>query len=132
MGLASRPEPRQRRGPADPAMCTARVCYDHLAGERGVWLFAQLRRRNVLEPSAGARKFFAPLGIDVDALANARRPFTRTCLDWTERRPHLAGALGAAILDRMFTLRWARRELDSRAVSFSPSGERAFRTSFES
>jgi DNA-binding transcriptional ArsR family regulator len=131
MGIASRPEPRHRTGPSDPALRAARVCYDHLAGERGVWLFAQLRRRNVLEPSAHARTFFAPLGIDVDALSNARRPLTRTCLDWSERRPHLAGSLGAAILARVFTLRWARRELDGRAVIFSPSGERAFRAHFE-
>lgn len=131
MGIATRPEPRMRRGPSDPAMRAARVCYDHLAGERGVWLFAQLRRRNVLEPSSHARTFFAAIGIDIDALTGARRPFMRTCLDWSERRPHAAGALGAAILDRVLTLRWARRELDSRAVTFSPSGERAFRAHFE-
>lgn len=135
-GIAGRRAPR-RRGPADSALRHARVCYDHLAGERGVWLFDQLRRREIL--SAGnpvtiapqARTFFASFGIEVDALEHQRRPLCRACLDWSERRPHLAGALGAAILHRIFTLRWARRDLDSRAVAFSASGDRAFRAQFE-
>lgn len=132
-GIATR-EPK-RRGPADPALRHARVCYDHLAGERGVWLFEQLRNRELLTATLAipksARGFFTDFGIDLDALATSRRPLCRTCLDWSERRHHLAGALGTALLQRVFSLRWARRELDSRAVAFTPSGDRAFRAQFE-
>jgi len=120
--VASRRGPRRRTGPADPALRFARVCYDHLAGERGVQLYERLRDRKLLE----SRPFFARIGIDLDALAQSRRALTRTCLDWSERRHHLGGALGAAILDRIFALRWAKRELDGRAVIFSANGERAF------
>ena len=65
----------------------------------------------------------ARIGIDLGALRVLRRPLLRPCLDWSERRSHLAGALGAALLDRLLTLRLARRELDSRALRFSPRGE---------
>lgn len=131
MGMASRRGPRRRIGPSDPALRLARVCYDHLAGERGVWLLAQLHDRKLLggrdgcDLSHDAESFFARFGIDIEALAKSRRPLCRPCLDWSERRHHLGGALGAAILDRIFANRWARRELDSRVVVFSASGERA-------
>lgn len=117
----------KRRGPSDPALREARVCYDHLAGARGVWLCDRLlaSTREPLSLSTRAAAFFTTLGIDLDALRSQRRPLLRTCLDWTERRPHLAGAAGAAILDRMFALRWARRETDSRTVVFTAQGERA-------
>jgi DNA-binding transcriptional ArsR family regulator len=127
MEIASRRGPRRRTGPADPALRTARVCYDHLAGERGVWLMDQLRDRKLLDPSPHAEEFFSGFGIDIPSLSKSRRPLCRPCLDWSERRHHLGGALGAAILDRIFTLRWARRELDSRAVVFSANGERSMR-----
>ncbi len=133
MGIAARRGPRRRTGPADPALRVARVCYDHLAGERGVWLMDQLRERRLIdgfEVSLDAEPFFTRLGIDVASLAKLRRPLCRPCLDWSERRHHLGGALGAAILDRIFTLRWARRELDSRAVVFSAGGERSLRRLF--
>lgn len=129
-GLAAQ-LPRKRPGPADPALRHARVCYDHLAGERGVWLLDTLRARNVLtgrdgcSVSPGGEAFFARLGIDLDALSKSRRTLCRPCLDWSERRHHLGGALGAAILERIFALRWARREPDSRIVVFSREGERA-------
>lgn len=115
------------RGPSDPALREARVCYDHLAGVRGVWLCERLieSSREPITLSPRSASFFNTLGIDVDALSAQRRPFIRTCLDWTERRPHLAGALGAAMLDRMFALRWARRETGSRIVVFTAAAERA-------
>ena len=115
-----------RTGPSDPGLRVARVCYDHLAGERGVWMFEQLQNRKLLEN----RAFFTKLGIDLDALSRSRRPLTRTCLDWSERRHHLGGSLGAAILDRIFALRWAKRELDGRAVVFTPRGAETFRAAF--
>ena len=96
----------------------------------GVWLLERLHERKILangNVSRGGRTFFEQFGIDLDGLAKSRRAFSRTCLDWSERRHHLGGALGAAILDRIFALRWARRELDGRAVIFSANGERAFR-----
>jgi DNA-binding transcriptional ArsR family regulator len=133
MEIASRRGPRRHTGPADPALRVARVCYDHLAGERGVWLLDQLRNQELIDECAlspNAAPFFTRLGIDVASLAKSRRPLCRPCLDWSERRHHLGGALGAAILDRIFTLRWARRELDSRAVIFSANGERALRRLF--
>lgn len=71
-------------------------------------------------------RHFSEFGIDVAALRAAIRPVCRSCLDWSERRPHLAGALGARILDRVFELGWARRARDSRAVHFTPQGEAAF------
>jgi len=63
-------------------------------------------------------------GVDLAALNDSRRPPIRLCLDWSERRHHLGGALGAAILARILTLRWARRDPDTRAITFSPTGER--------
>lgn len=109
-----------RTGPSDSALREARVCYDHLAGARGVWLFENLRSRDFLSETLTitplGHAFFTRLGVDVDALSRTRRPLARTCLDWSERRPHLAGALGAAILQRMFALRWAQRDMTSRAV----------------
>lgn len=126
----------RRPGPTDPALRAARVCYDHLAGERGVWMLEQLRAMRVLPSGdgdglpAGGEAFFARLGIDLRALRQGRRPLCRLCLDWSERRHHLGGALGAAILDRMLTQRWARRQPGTRAVLFTPAGERALRHTF--
>lgn len=128
--------PQQRIGPRDPALPYARVCYDHLAGERGVWLLERLRDgaylagRDGCEVTADGARFFASFGVDVDATAKRSRTFARLCLDWSERRHHLGGALGAAVLQRMFALRWARRELDSRAVEFSDEGTRAIEALF--
>jgi DNA-binding transcriptional ArsR family regulator len=131
MGVAASRAPRRRTGPADPAMRIARVCYDHLAGERGVWLFEQLRERGVVEGrdsctiTRDGETFLTRFGIDVETMTKSRRALCRPCLDWSERRPHLGGAIGAALLARIFALRWARRETNSRAVVFSPAGERA-------
>ena len=131
MDLVARP--RTGKITCPPQLRVARVCYDHLAGERGVWLLTQLRDRKLLTGRDGltlshdGEAFFAKFGIDVDALSQSRRPLCRPCLDWSERRHHLGGALGAAILDRIFALRWARRELDSRAVQFSQRGEQELR-----
>ncbi len=124
-------------GPADLAMRTARACYDHLAGEYGVLVFESLLRRQLLvqrgkglDVSPRGERFAADLGIDVPALRRSRRPLCLACLDWSERRHHLAGALGAALLGRILALGWARRSRGSRAIVFSALGERALRARF--
>jgi DNA-binding transcriptional ArsR family regulator len=106
---------RVRAGPRDAALRVARVCYDHLAGETAVALIHSLTRQDLITDeatpavTAAGRKFFAGLGIDTDALARGRRPICRRCLDWSERRSHLGGALGAELLDWILAQRWARR-----------------------
>ena len=126
---------RVRPGPRDAAMRVARVCYDHLAGEQAVAMLDRLVEKEIilcndqeirLGPSAASH--FAAIGIDVDA--KPRRPVCRACLDWSVRRSHLAGTLGAAILDKILAEKWARREKDSRAVIFSPPGKQAFEKVF--
>ena len=134
MGVAARAgHLRTRPGPADPAIRKARVCYDHLAGEMGVALFDALTKRGHLaargEELRLTRKgaqHLSGLGIDVEALGALRRPLCRPCLDWSMRRTHLAGSLGAALLDRIFALGWAARDPSSRAVLFTRRGEAAF------
>ncbi len=128
---------RVRPGPRDAALRKARSCYDHLAGELGVLVYDSLIARRLLQPSvgapllaAGARPFFADLGIDVDALSAQRRPMCRACLDWSMRRHHLAGTLGAALLGRWLALGWARRVRGSRVIAFTPPGEAALRAHF--
>ena len=126
-----------RTGPSDPALREARVCYDHLAGARAVALYDALVSRRYLELAPGGivvtstgRRFFSDAGIDVGSLAASRRPVCRVCLDWSARRHHLAGSLGAAILDLALDRRWARREKSSRIVTFSATGGREFARTF--
>jgi DNA-binding transcriptional ArsR family regulator len=130
--------PRVASGPADPAMRKARTCYDHLAGELGVLVYDSLRQQGFLRAGADelaltddGRKFCERFDIDLGALAASRRPLCLPCLDWSVRRHHLAGALGAAILEQCLTLRWARRHRSTRVVSFSALGERALRGRFK-
>jgi DNA-binding transcriptional ArsR family regulator len=106
----------------------ARTCYDHLAGALGVALLERLKRQRLLTPklevtSRGADRF-AKLGIEIDELARGRRPLTRACLDWTERRHHLAGALGAALATSFLERGWIERRRDSRAVRVTEDGRR--------
>lgn len=137
MGVAGdRGSTSRRTGPSDPALRIARVCYDHLAGERGVWLLAQLRARGLLAGrdgcgiSAAGEQFFAGFGLDLDHIAQSRRVLARACLDWSERRDHLGGALGAAIFARLLDRGWAQREAGGRVVTFTANGARAFRRRF--
>jgi DNA-binding transcriptional ArsR family regulator len=138
MGLAARSgHLRTRTGPRDPALRRARVCYDHLAGELGVGLYDGLHRRGYLDAAEGGValtpkgvRALDVFGIDVAELQHQRRPMCKNCLDWSARRPHLAGSLGAALLDRFYALKWARREKDSRVVTFTPPGERELRDRF--
>lgn len=130
---ADRGHLRHRPGPKDAAMRKARVCYDHLAGDLGVRMFDSLVARGCLTfgsstiaLAAEGERFVADFGIDLGKLRASRRPLCRCCLDWSERRDHLAGSLGAAFFDRVLEKGWARRESGSRAVHFTPPGEAAF------
>ena len=138
MGLAARTgHLRTRTGPKDLALRRARVCYDHLAGELGVAMFDILAERaliaidgdSVALTEAG-RAFAGEFGIDLAAIGQGRRPLCKACLDWSARRSHLAGALGAAILGRIYALGWATREPGSRVVVFSSDGKTAFAAAF--
>ena len=137
-GLAERTgHTRLRTGPREPALRRARVCYDHLAGDMGVAILDSLTARSMivgsgetLALSAAGERFMTALGLDLGALSVQRRPLCKGCLDWSVRRSHLAGALGAALLQRFYALGWARREPGTRIVSFSARGLEAFREIF--
>lgn len=112
------------------AIRRARTCYDHLAGTLGVALTERLVEANLLalfdqgyEVTPSGFDRFAGFGIDLDALRGRRRPLTRRCLDWTERRYHLAGALGAALTRCLVERGWIDRTSSTRAVRLTPTGE---------
>jgi DNA-binding PadR family transcriptional regulator len=113
-------------------MARGRTCYDHLAGRLGVAVLDALvgrglvaLRRGVALTEAG-QLWLADLGVDVDDLARQRRPLLRSCLDWTERRPHLAGSVGAAVCTRFTDEGWVERGT-GRTVRVTDSGSRALR-----
>lgn len=127
--------PRKAQGLRDvnrgKAIRRARTCYDHLAGQLGVELTEALERRRLLrrcdggwEVTPAGCRYFAGRGIDIPALRVRRRTLVRPCLDWTERRPHLAGALGAALAAHLFEQRFIEHLPGSRAVRVTPAGER--------
>lgn len=114
------------------ALARARTCYDHLAGRLGVMITDAMTESGLLDQSVGIALtasglawLHAELGVDVAAMTAARRPVARSCLDWTERRPHLGGAAGAAICERFFALGWITRIGTARAVKVSPAGQQA-------
>jgi hypothetical protein len=119
---------------------TARTCYDHIAGALGVALHDRFKALGWLSKGTGAddaceltragSAAFEALGIDVDATRALRRRFAYACLDWSERRPHVGGALGAAILHIALKRKWVRQDLDSRALTITSSGRRELRTRF--
>lgn len=124
-------------GPRDEALRRARTCYDHIAGRLGLALAESLQRDGhvVLADGAGivtpaGMQFLTGFGIELDAGPSSKRPLCRTCLDWSERRPHLAGRLGAALLARLLDLRWVARVPDSRALSITKAGESGLARSF--
>jgi DNA-binding transcriptional ArsR family regulator len=138
MGVAARAgHLRTRPGPSDSLMRKARVCYDHLAGEMGVQLLDSLVARGRIANGEGelaltrkGERFLEEFGIEFKSLEVSRRPLCKSCLDWSMRRAHLAGALGAALLDRIYDLDWARREKNGRTLIFTPRGEKRFREAF--
>lgn len=139
LGSISTP-PRARADVPHPRaaddMYTARSCYDHLAGRIAVDIASALEESKIIRArdnrdydlGRSGRAWFAHLGIDVDALRRSRRAFARQCLDWTERRPHIAGALGAALCSRLIALGWIARRRDTRAFRVTHNGARALRS----
>jgi DNA-binding transcriptional ArsR family regulator len=135
--LAIAPQRRSRslRESSDgEAIGHARTCYDHLAGELGVAITDSLEHQRLigdhsegfpLTPAGHER--LSRLGIDIDALQHGRRTLTRPCLDWTERRPHLAGSLAAALASRLLELGWIQRRAGTRALTVTDTGRRRLR-----
>ncbi|TGX55918.1 ArsR family transcriptional regulator [Sphingomonas gei] len=124
-----------RTGPRDRAMRHARICYDHLAGEVGVALFARMVAQghvrlaeNGAEITGPGARFLADLGIDMTHQRGA--PACRLCLDWTERRHHLAGRAGAALCRLALDSGWMRRVEGTRALNVTPTGIAALRKHF--
>jgi DNA-binding transcriptional ArsR family regulator len=117
----------------------ARTCYDHMAGKTAVQLHDRLIELGWLitvangsgyEVTGDGVKTFALLGIDLDVTRALRRRFACPCLDWSERRPHLGGALGAAILKVALKKRWVTQELNSRVLNITLSGRRELKDLF--
>lgn len=119
-----------REASAGSAMARGRTCYDHLAGRLGIVLTEALTERGLLRQDTGfaltdaGLEWFGGAGIPLDR--SGRRPLARACLDWTERRPHLAGTAGAALCRHALDSGWCVRIGSERAVRVTPSGERAF------
>lgn len=128
---------RTRTGPADGALRDARVCYNHLAGARGIAMFDAMVTRGDLQMlgegialTVQGAAFVRRFGVDFTALERGRAPLCRACLDWSARRTHLAGSLGRAMLSQIETLGWAKRQDGSRIVAFTPKGRAAFDQEF--
>jgi DNA-binding transcriptional ArsR family regulator len=145
MQVASGPgstRPPRVVGPKDAKLRMARTCYDHLAGRLGVALadalvgggHVELAGDGGLVTDIGV-EFFDRIGIDLDAAATrsgirSARILCRPCLDWSERRPHIAGRVGAALCAHSLGQGWIRRIKETRAVTITPQGERVFREQF--
>jgi DNA-binding transcriptional ArsR family regulator len=128
---------RTQPGPKDQALRKARVCYNHLAGDMGIRLYDSLVARGFLEIgragldlTPAGEHFAGAFGVDLTGLRSARAPLCRECLDWSERRSHLAGSLGRAFLSGIVERGWAARDAGSRVVRFSRQGEAAFAEAF--
>jgi DNA-binding transcriptional ArsR family regulator len=132
LALLARPRPVRslRQSQRAEALCFARTCYDHLAGVVGVATADALVRTGALrpagdrdyQPTATGERLLGGLGVDVAALRRRRRAFARRCLDWTERTPHLSGALGAALLERLLELGWLARGPVPRGLLLTAAG----------
>lgn len=128
---------RKRTGPRDAELRQARVCYNHLAGDMGTQMFDSLIAQGHLafdgedlELTKKGVAFATDFEIDIQGLRKARAPVCRECLDWSERRSHLAGSLGRAFLSRFEELSWAKRDQKTRVVTFSRNGAEEFNTLF--
>lgn len=133
--------PRTRTGPRDEDLRLARTCYDHLAGWLGVSLADTMAARRwveieddaaVVTPEGARNLSFVGIALgEAEANVARARPLCRPCLDWSERRPHLAGRLGAALCTHGLEHNWIRKRANSRALEITPSGWRALRARFD-
>jgi len=138
MAVVADAPPRYRpRSKLDDAMRDARTCYDHFAGKLGVGITDALCALGHVtlseeggELSEKGMVFFAKFGIDLAAARTRRRIFCRPCLDWTERRPHLGGTVGAVLAQHCFDLKWVQRTQGSRALIVTPAGRRGLTDTF--
>lgn len=126
-----------RTGPRDAALRVARGCYDHMAGTLAVNIMdAMIGRGHIeFEGDGGSvtdrgRSFFEELSIDIATAAQSKRVFCRPCLDWSERRFHLAGAVGAAIMQQSLELKWVKRQDSTRALAITKAGREGFQKAF--
>ncbi len=134
MGLVAADQALSTRiGPSVSALRHARVCYNHLAGDMGIRLYDSLMaqgvlslKKNELVLTHSGFEFVTEFGIDIHTLQKGRAKLCRECLDWSERRSHLAGSLGRAFLSQFEALRWVKRGTDSRAIKFSRKGAEQF------
>ncbi|UII32861.1 transcriptional regulator [Fulvivirga ulvae] len=116
--------------PKPSGITYARTCYDHVAGKLGVSLTESLVQYGVLQPTEKAydltkkgQEWFLSLGVDTEALRQQKRSFAHQCLDWSERRAHLAGALGASMLQIMLDNDWVRKKKNTRELLITPKGK---------
>jgi DNA-binding transcriptional ArsR family regulator len=135
-------QPRRKFVPTTPTRLRAgRVCYDHLAGHLGVSLhdrFKELKwlsratseAEDAYELTVEGVKALESLGLDIEETRKLRRRFAYACLDWSERRPHIGGALGSALLQAALKRKWVTRDLDSRAIHVTNTGRREFSARF--
>jgi hypothetical protein len=133
---------RGRLVPSTPSrLLVARTCYDHMAGKLGMLLHSRFKamgwlsvgpapKGNACDLSIEGAKAFECLGIDLEEARISRRRFAYECLDWSERQPHLGGALGAAFLRIALQRRWVVQDLDSRALSITSRGRREILSRF--
>ncbi len=137
MALTPQPKTPHRSG-ASFELGFVRTCYDHLAGTVATALYDRLQAQGTLavtaegiELTAAGSDRLGALGIDPEGLRHGRRPLARGCLDWTERREHLAGALGAALLNTFRERKWVTPRREPRALRITATGRRELATHFE-
>lgn len=135
--VASEPKRFRPTGPKDAAMRLARTCYDHLAGHLAVCVAESMEARGFLSLSedgaslsAEGRRYVCEFGVDLDRAVARRRVFCKACLDWSERRFHIGGVLGAALLDRFIAIGWLRRATSGRSLTITRAGEAGFAREF--
>ncbi len=130
--------PKTKTGPSDPRLRKSRVCYDHLAGELGVVLYDSLVKNNHIIDSVSetaltekGMRFFKEMGLNVTELKKSKRPWCKSCLDWSERRNHLSGQIGNWILLDLYNQGWAAKDVDSRCILFTQSGLKQFEKTYQ-
>lgn len=138
MAVAPRANIRRPVPRVEEKLRHARMCYDHLAGELGIGITDGLVKQGLLRKEEDAfaltKKgvgWFTNLGVDLEKTRGKRRKFASQCLDWSERRDHLGGALGAALAERLIDLGWIARKRNSRAVTVTVSGAAKLREELE-